>query len=127
MAPQENLTCDSIQAYLYGDRARLSEATFPSHPASTNFRLLPPSGNKPRKPLDHTTGSVGTSVQGQCRYSSATTRVVVECFAEQAADARAWLERAMIEGVDTVMNSASKVRVPVEVEARMVRRWGEGG
>ncbi len=53
--------------------------------------------------------------------------VVVECFAEQAADAKAWLEKAMIEGVDTVMNSAGKARVPVEVEARMVRRWGEGG
>jgi DNA polymerase I-like protein with 3'-5' exonuclease and polymerase domains len=53
--------------------------------------------------------------------------VVVECFAEQAADAKAWLERAMIEGVGTVMNSAGKARVPVEVEARMVRRWGEGG
>jgi hypothetical protein len=59
MVPQENLTCDSIQAYLYGDRARFSEATFPSHPASTNFRLLPPSGNESRKPLDHATGSVG--------------------------------------------------------------------
>jgi hypothetical protein len=67
------------------------------------------------------------SVQSLCRFSSTTTRVVVECFAEQAADAKAWLERAMIEGVDTVMNSAGKARVPVEVEARMVRRWGEGG
>ena len=30
--------------------------------------------------------------------------VVVECDAEQAAAAKAWLERVMIEGMDAVMN-----------------------
>jgi DNA polymerase I len=53
--------------------------------------------------------------------------VVVECEAEQAADAKAWLEKAMIGGMDAVMNSAGKACVPVEVEARIARSWGEGG
>jgi DNA polymerase I-like protein with 3'-5' exonuclease and polymerase domains len=52
---------------------------------------------------------------------------VVECDAEQAADAKAWLEKAMIGGMDAVMNSAGKARVPVEVEARIARSWAEGG
>jgi DNA polymerase I-like protein with 3'-5' exonuclease and polymerase domains len=33
--------------------------------------------------------------------------VGVECEAERAADAKAWLEGAMIEGMDTVLNSTS--------------------
>jgi DNA polymerase I-like protein with 3'-5' exonuclease and polymerase domains len=37
------------------------------------------------------------------------------------------LEKAMIGGMDAVMNSAGKARVPVEVEARIARSWGEGG
>ena len=53
--------------------------------------------------------------------------VVVECDAEQAADAKAWLEKAMIGGMDAVMNSAGKACVPVEVEARIARSWGQGG
>jgi len=53
--------------------------------------------------------------------------IVVECEAEQAADAKAWLEKAMIEGMDTVMHGTDEVDVPVEVEARIARSWGEGG
>jgi DNA polymerase-1 len=53
--------------------------------------------------------------------------VVVECDTEQAADAKAWLEKAMIEGMDTVLNGMDEVHVPVEVEARIARSWGEGG
>jgi DNA polymerase I-like protein with 3'-5' exonuclease and polymerase domains len=53
--------------------------------------------------------------------------VVVECDAEQAADAKAWLEKVMIEGMYDVMNSAGEVCVPVEVEARIARSWGERG
>jgi hypothetical protein len=30
--------------------------------------------------------------------------VVVECDAQQAVEAQAWLEKVMIEGMDTVMN-----------------------
>jgi DNA polymerase-1 len=52
--------------------------------------------------------------------------VVVECDAEQAADAKAWLEKTMIEGMEVVMNSAGEVCVPVEVEARIARSWGAG-
>jgi hypothetical protein len=41
-------------------------------------------------------------------------------------DAKALLKRAMIEGMDTVMNYTDEVDVPVEVEARIARSWGEG-
>jgi DNA polymerase I len=53
--------------------------------------------------------------------------VVVECDAEQAAKAKAWLEKAMIEGMDAVLNCAEEVRVSVEVDARIAKSWGEGG
>jgi DNA polymerase I len=52
--------------------------------------------------------------------------VVVECEAEQVADATAWLGTALIEGMDAVVNSAGKACVPVEVEARIARSWDEG-
>jgi hypothetical protein len=45
----------------------------------------------------------------------------------QAVDARAWLEKAMVEGMDAVMKGAGKARMPVEVEARIVNSWDEGG
>jgi DNA polymerase-1 len=53
--------------------------------------------------------------------------VVVECEAEQAASANALLETAMIEGMNAVLNSMNEVRIPVEVDARIVRSWREGG
>jgi DNA polymerase I-like protein with 3'-5' exonuclease and polymerase domains len=53
--------------------------------------------------------------------------VVVECDAEQAADAKAWLEKAMTEGMDTVLNGTDEVDVSVEVEARIARSWGDEG
>jgi cytochrome c-type biogenesis protein CcmH/NrfF len=53
--------------------------------------------------------------------------VVVECDAEQAAAAQAWLERAMIEGMNTVVNGMDEGHVLIEVEGRIVRSWGEGG
>jgi hypothetical protein len=52
--------------------------------------------------------------------------IVVECDAGQAADAKAWLEKAMIEGMDAVLNGIDEVHVPVEVKARIARSWGEG-
>jgi len=52
--------------------------------------------------------------------------VVVECDAEQAADVKAWLDRTMIEGMDVVLNGMDEGHVPVEVEARIARSWGEG-
>jgi hypothetical protein len=53
--------------------------------------------------------------------------VVVECDVEQAADAKAWLGRAMTEGMDAVISNTGKIPVPVEVEARIDRGWGERG
>jgi DNA polymerase-1 len=53
--------------------------------------------------------------------------VVVECDAEHAANAKAWLEKAMIEGMDAILNKRGGVHVPVEVEARIARSWGERG
>jgi hypothetical protein len=52
--------------------------------------------------------------------------VVVECDAEHAADARAWLEGAMIKGMNAVINDTGKAPVPGEVEARIARSWGGG-
>jgi DNA polymerase I-like protein with 3'-5' exonuclease and polymerase domains len=52
--------------------------------------------------------------------------VVVECE-EQAADVKAWMEKAMIEGMDTVVNGTDERHVPVEVETRIARSWGGGG
>jgi DNA polymerase I-like protein with 3'-5' exonuclease and polymerase domains len=53
--------------------------------------------------------------------------VVVECETEQAEDVRAWLEKAMIEGIEAIMQGRGEVNVPVEVEARISRSWGDGG
>src|SRR3712207_2681719 len=52
--------------------------------------------------------------------------VVVECDLEQAADAKAWLKKAMIEGMEAVLNGTDQVDVLVEVEARISTSWGEG-
>jgi hypothetical protein len=54
--------------------------------------------------------------------------VVVEYGAEQAADVKAWLEKAMIEGIETVLNCTDQVDASVGVEARPApdsefRRW----
>jgi hypothetical protein len=53
--------------------------------------------------------------------------VVVECNAQQAEDVKVWLQKAMIEGMDAITNGRDEVQVPVEVEARIARSWGEGG
>jgi DNA polymerase-1 len=53
--------------------------------------------------------------------------IVVECEAERATEAKAWLEKAMIEGMQTVLNSTDEVHVPVEVEARIAKSWEEVG
>jgi DNA polymerase I-like protein with 3'-5' exonuclease and polymerase domains len=48
-------------------------------------------------------------------------------YVEQAGEVKTWLERAMVEGMDAVMNGADEIYVPVEVEVRMGRNWGEEG
>jgi DNA polymerase I len=52
--------------------------------------------------------------------------IVVECDAEQATVAKAWLKRAMTEGMDTVLTYAGEAHMPVEVESRIASSWGEG-
>jgi DNA polymerase I-like protein with 3'-5' exonuclease and polymerase domains len=53
--------------------------------------------------------------------------VVVECDVEQAVEAKAWLEKAMIQGVEAILNDTDEVDVPVEVKARIVKNWEERG
>jgi DNA polymerase-1 len=53
--------------------------------------------------------------------------IVVECDAEMAANAKTWLEGVMIESVDVILNGTDEVDVPVEVEVRIARSWGERG
>jgi DNA polymerase I len=53
--------------------------------------------------------------------------IVIECDIEQAADAKAWLEGAMMEGMEAVLNSTDEVDIPIEVEARIGRSWRERG
>jgi DNA polymerase I len=50
--------------------------------------------------------------------------VLVECDAEQAAGARLWLGKAMIEGIDTILNNVGEAHVPLEVESRVAGSWG---
>jgi DNA polymerase-1 len=52
--------------------------------------------------------------------------VVVECEIEQAASVKTWLKKTMIEGMEAVLNGTEEVDVPVEIEARIARSWGEG-
>jgi DNA polymerase I-like protein with 3'-5' exonuclease and polymerase domains len=53
--------------------------------------------------------------------------VVVECALEQAAEVKAWLEKAIIEGMDIVINGTDEVYVPIEVESRIAKNWGGRG
>jgi DNA polymerase I-like protein with 3'-5' exonuclease and polymerase domains len=51
--------------------------------------------------------------------------VVVECETERAADVASCRKKMMIEGMETVLNGTDEVDVPVEVEGRIARTWGE--
>jgi DNA polymerase I len=53
--------------------------------------------------------------------------IVVECDAEQARGVKAWVEKAMIEGMEAVLNGADEIGVPVEAEARIASSWEEQG
>jgi DNA polymerase I len=53
--------------------------------------------------------------------------IVVECDVEQTEETKEWLEEAMIEGMCAVMNGTGQASVPVQVDARIARSWGEGG
>jgi DNA polymerase I-like protein with 3'-5' exonuclease and polymerase domains len=52
--------------------------------------------------------------------------VVVECDENRGEETKCWLENAMIEGMDVVMNITDDVDVPVVVEARIATSWEEG-
>jgi DNA polymerase I len=56
--------------------------------------------------------------------------VVVECPEEQAEEVKAWLVKAMVDGMDEVLNSGLDTdhpeRVPVEVDVKVVDSGGEG-
>lgn len=50
--------------------------------------------------------------------------LVVECDEEDAEKAKAWLVKAMKDGMDAVVN-VSEPRVPIEVEASVAQTWGD--
>ena len=52
--------------------------------------------------------------------------VVVECDAVRAAETKVWLEKAMVDGMETVMNDTDEVHPPVEVKVRIAKSWEEG-
>jgi DNA polymerase I len=55
--------------------------------------------------------------------------IVIECDVARAAEAKAWLEKAMIEGMAAVVNGTGKAPLPIEVEAWIAGSWrveGEG-
>ena len=51
--------------------------------------------------------------------------IVVECPEEQAEEVKAWLERAMVDGMEEVLEGSDQPesRVPVEVETRVSKTW----
>ncbi len=51
--------------------------------------------------------------------------VVAECDADKAEEGKEWLEKLMIEGMEAALNGTDEVYVPVEVEARIARSWGD--
>ena len=52
--------------------------------------------------------------------------IVAEVDIDQAKEAKEWLEKAMVEGMEVVLNGTDEVDVPVEVEARIAKSWEEG-
>ena len=50
--------------------------------------------------------------------------IVVECDADKAEEAKGWLERVMVDGMDAVVN-ATEPHVPIEVEASVAQTWGD--
>jgi DNA polymerase I-like protein with 3'-5' exonuclease and polymerase domains len=52
--------------------------------------------------------------------------IVVECVVDKAADAKARLEKVMVEGMEVILNGTDEVHIPVELHARIARSWGEG-
>jgi DNA polymerase-1 len=49
--------------------------------------------------------------------------IVVECDERDAEKAEVWLKKAMVDGMDEVLNDAGGPHVPVEVETRVAQTW----
>ncbi len=51
--------------------------------------------------------------------------IVVQCDERHAEKAEAWLRKAMVDGMDEVLNGpeTGEARVPVEVETRIAKTW----
>ena len=49
--------------------------------------------------------------------------VVVECDEGDAEKVKAWLRKAMVDGMDDVVN-ATEPQVPIEVETSVSEAWG---
>lgn len=51
--------------------------------------------------------------------------IVVECAEKDAEMIEAWLKKAMIDGIEEVLNGhgAEGARVPVEVEVEILKTW----
>jgi DNA polymerase-1 len=50
--------------------------------------------------------------------------IVVECDEGDAEKVKAWLKKAMVDGMDAVVN-ADEPRVPIEVETSVSKTWGD--
>ncbi len=50
--------------------------------------------------------------------------IVVECAAERAEEAKAWLVSAMVDGMNAIVN-ADEPRMSIEVEASVANSWAE--
>jgi DNA polymerase I-like protein with 3'-5' exonuclease and polymerase domains len=55
--------------------------------------------------------------------------IVVECDETEAGGVEAWLEKALVDGMDGVLNPGPDAdqpdRVPVEVDVEVVESWGQ--
>jgi DNA polymerase-1 len=49
--------------------------------------------------------------------------ILVECDEHYAEEVEAWLKKAMVDGMDEVLNGAGEPHVPVEVETRVAKSW----
>jgi hypothetical protein len=51
--------------------------------------------------------------------------IVVECDVEQAEAAKAWLEKAMVDGMEEILNGheIGSPRLPVKVEGDSTKSW----
>ena len=70
--------------------------------------------------------SAGTSVRARSHHSRGAQEVVIECDEGDAKKVETWLKRAMVDGMDGVLNvpDVDESLVPVEVEVESGGTWG---